>query len=113
MRARGGVLAKTNVPWGDGEQRRREGSKLGNFECPTCVTPDGCCMTAYDTAHVPSKLASPNTWMPIRFKDSFLRLMLPGTFTFVGSFVTHFSHFLTIQSGSSSSHESLASHISQ
>ena len=52
-------------------------------------------MTAYATAHVPSKLASPNTWISIRFKDSLLRLMLLGTFTFVGGFVSHFSKFLT------------------
>ena len=35
-----------------------------------CLVPDGCRMTAYATAHVPSKLASPNTWISIISKTS-------------------------------------------
>ena len=31
---------------------------------------DGCRMTAYATAHVPSKLTSPNTWISIISKTS-------------------------------------------
>ena len=64
-----------------------------------CLVPDGCRMPAYATAHVPSKLASPNTWIPIIFKTSLLRLIVLDIFTFLGSFFSHFSHFFTIQSG--------------
>ena len=36
----------------------------------SCLVPDGCCMTAYATAHVPSKFASPDTWISIISKTS-------------------------------------------
>ena len=36
----------------------------------SCLVPDACCMTAYATAHLPSKLAPPNTWVSIISKAS-------------------------------------------
>ena len=35
-----------------------------------CLVSDVCRMTAYATAHVPSKLASPNTWISTISKTS-------------------------------------------
>ena len=58
-----------------------------------CLVPDGCRMPAYATAHVPSKLASPNTWIPIISKTSLLILIVLDIFIFLGSFFSHFSHF--------------------
>ena len=49
-----------------------------------CLVPDGCCMTAHATVHVPNKLASPNTCMSIISKTFSIMLIAYDIFTFVG-----------------------------
>ena len=77
------------------------------------LVPDDCRMTAYATAHAPSKFASPNTWIFIISKTSQLRLIVLGMLTFAGSFFSHYSYFFTIKSGRPLSHETLESQISR
>ena len=46
---------------------------FGNLDLLTinpCLVPDDCLITAYGTAHIPSKLAFLNTWIPSISKTS-------------------------------------------
>ena len=40
------------------------------FDNLDLLATNSCCMTAYATAHIPSKLASPDTWISIISKTS-------------------------------------------
>ena len=51
-----------------------------------CLVPDGCRLTPHATAHV----SSPNTWISIISKTSWIRLIFLGMFTIGGSFFSHF-----------------------
>ena len=72
---------------------------LDLLEINLCLIPDGWHMTTFAYVQVPSKLASPNTYISIKSKKSIHSLI----FIFTSNFFSHLFLFFTIYSGSAHS----------